>query len=229
MVFLHEKKSFIALRSFPFVDFPHGSVRSNSNGEYVRPSRSVFQNLRRDLLVPRPLFIMLFDLLAVFAVTLISSFVFSTTSVHGYPSSNLHHIPHSPTADLSSSLRLVESDTGGDGFASMFDDRAELPTLRSRKMLLLFEQLEQEDKHRKRSSSTSKQFHEYAAPAAASSMHGSKHSNRIQASDSIRISPSLKNLVEKNPVLQAWLTMLVQKLLEEKSPPYIFKYGRRRK
>ena len=179
---------------------------------------------------------MLFDLLAVFAVTLISSFVFSTTSVHGYPSSasnHLHYIPHSPAADLSSSLRLVPSTEGGDGFAPMFDDddTAESPTLRSRKLFLLFKQLEQEDKHRKRSSSTSTQSTKNAALAAAlaSSMHGGNRINLNHASDSIRLSPALKNLVKDNPILQTWLTMLLQKLLEDKSAPYIFKYGRRRK
>ena len=177
---------------------------------------------------------MLFDLLAVFAVTLISSFVFSTTSVHAYPASNLHYIPHSPAADLASSLRLVprmEGDSGGDGFAPMFDDEAESLALRSRKLFLLFKQLEHEEKHRKRSSSTSTQLKTNSALAAAlaSSMHGGDRINLNQASDSIRLSPSLKNLVKDNPILQAWLFVLLQRLLEEKSAPYIFKYGRRRK
>jgi hypothetical protein len=181
---------------------------------------------------------MLFDLLAVFVVTLISSFVFSTTSVvHGYPSSapsNLHYIPLSPSADLSSSLRFVpsmKSDSDGDALASMFDDdAAESPTLRSRKLFRLFKQLEQEEKHRKRSSSTSKQSKPNSALAAwASSAHGGSRVNLNHASDSIPLSPSLKILVKNNPLLQTWLAMLLEKLLEEKSAPYIFKYGRRRK
>lgn len=59
------------------------------------------------------------------------------------------------------------------------------------------------------------------------------HSNNIvnlnQLSEAGRLSPSLKILVETNPFARAWLTMLLQKVMEEQPVPYIFKYGRRRK
>ncbi|CAF1305714.1 unnamed protein product [Rotaria sordida] len=53
--------------------------------------------------------------------------------------------------------------------------------------------------------------------------------NLNQLNEPIRVSSSLKNLVETNPFARAWLTMLLQKLMQEQTMPYIFKYGRRRK
>ncbi|CAF2533497.1 unnamed protein product [Rotaria sp. Silwood2] len=50
-----------------------------------------------------------------------------------------------------------------------------------------------------------------------------------QLNESTRLSPSLKLLVETNPFARAWLTLLLQKVMEEQQVPYIFKYGRRRK
>ena len=47
------------------------------------------------------------------------------------------------------------------------------------------------------------------------------------------ISPSLQQSVESNPLMRAWLVILLQKLMEEPPKPephsYVFKYGRRRK
>jgi hypothetical protein len=87
---------------------------------------------------------MFFDILAVFIVSLISSLFLCTTSVHGLPSSasTLHYIHSSPSADLSSSLRLfnhrpvpsVDNDSGGD-ISEMFigesseDDDSLLPSI----------------------------------------------------------------------------------------------------
>lgn len=48
-------------------------------------------------------------------------------------------------------------------------------------------------------------------------------------SESTRLSPSLQKLVETNPFARAWLSILLQKVMEEQPVPYIFKYGRRRK
>lgn len=53
--------------------------------------------------------------------------------------------------------------------------------------------------------------------------------NLNRLSESTRLSPSLQALVETNPFARAWLTMLLQKVMEEQPVPYIFKYGRRRK
>lgn len=53
--------------------------------------------------------------------------------------------------------------------------------------------------------------------------------NLNRLSESTRLSPSLQTLVETNPFARAWLTMLLQKVMEEQPVPYIFKYGRRRK
>ncbi|CAF1027606.1 unnamed protein product [Rotaria sordida] len=64
----------------------------------------------------------------------------------------------------------------------------------------------------------------YADPSHANSIV-----NLSQLSDSTRLSPSLKLLVETNPFARAWLTLLLQKVMEEQQVPYIFKYGRRRK
>jgi hypothetical protein len=59
--------------------------------------------------------------------------------------------------------------------------------------------------------------------------HANSVVNFSQLSESTRLSPSLKTLVETNPFARAWLTMLLQKVMEEQPVPYIFKYGRRRK
>jgi hypothetical protein len=194
---------------------------------------------------------MFFDILAVFIVSLISSLFLCTTSVHGLPSSasTLHYIHSSPSADLSSSLRLfnhrpvpsVDNDSGGD-ISEMFigesseDDDSLLPSIDvsnepfefyaqpssssslSRKLLL---------NQQKRSTT---QFNINSAVAAlADSSNADSVVNLNQLKEPIRLSPSLKTLVETNPFARAWLTMLLQKLMQEQPTPYIFKYGRRRK
>jgi hypothetical protein len=69
--------------------------------------------------------------------------------------------------------------------------------------------------------------------SAATAFTDPSHANSVakfsQLSESTRLSPSLKILVETNPFARAWLTMLLQKVMEEQPVPYIFKYGRRRK
>lgn len=68
-----------------------------------------------------------------------------------------------------------------------------------------------------------------AAAAFADPSNADSVVNLSNLSESTRLSPSLKALVETNPFARAWLTMLLQKVMEEQPVPYIFKYGRRRK
>jgi len=228
---------------------------------------------------------MLVDILAVFVVTLISSLFLCTTSVHGLPSSassTLHYIHSHPSADLSSSLRLlrhrpvpsVDYDLGGDISEMLVGESNELSTTNdhdddssssfassldasnmpfdfylhpspseslSRKLLLLQKQHQQKDEEeedeqqQKRSNSPSISASHSLPPqfninsAFADPSNANNVVNFSQLSESTRLSPSLKNLVETNPFARAWLTMLLQKVMEEQPVPYIFKYGRRRK
>jgi hypothetical protein len=193
---------------------------------------------------------MFFDILAVFIVSLISSLFLCTTSVHGLPSSStaLHYIHNSPSADLSSSLRLlnhrpvpsVDNDSGGDisemliGESNEDDDSAlssidvsnepsKYYTEPSSK--LLFRKLLNQHKR-----SSTPEFNLNSAVATfADSSNANSVVNLKQLKEPIRLSPSLKTLVETNPFARAWLSMLLQKLMQEQHVPYIFKYGRRRK
>ncbi|CAF0722363.1 unnamed protein product [Adineta steineri] len=229
---------------------------------------------------------MLFDILAVFVVTLISSLFLCTTSIHGLPTSpSTHHNIHNHP---SSSLRLlhqhpvpsVDYDLGGDTSEMLFGESNELSTtnhhhandlssssltsssdasnvpfdfylnqlpakLLNRKLLLSLQKHNQqkegkEQQQQKRASSPSitassplpAEFNLNSAVAAAAFADPSDPDsvvNLSQLSESTRLSPSLKDLVEKNPFARAWLTMLLQKVMEEQPTPYIFKYGRRRK
>jgi hypothetical protein len=224
---------------------------------------------------------MLLDILAVFVVTLISSLFLCTTSVHGLPTSpsTLHFLRNHPSADLSSSLRLlhhhhpvpsVDYDLGGDISEMLFDESNELLTTTtdddtstfassrdasnepfkfylqpssskslSRKLLLSSlekeeeeEQQKQQQKRSTQSSSLPTQFNLKSA-VAGTALGDTSHANNVvnfsQLSEAGRLSPSLKILVETNPFARAWLTMLLQKVMEEQPVPYIFKYGRRRK
>jgi hypothetical protein len=194
---------------------------------------------------------MFFDILAVFVVSIISSLFLCSTSVHGLPSSPpaLHFIHKSPSTDLSSSLRLVnhrpvlsvDHDSGGD-LSEMFieDDDSSLSSLdisnepsvydiqpsSSSSSKLLFRKLL---KQRKRSSTPQFNLHSAVAALADSSSKADNLADINQLEEPIRLSPSLKTLVETNPFARAWLTMLLQKLMQEQHVPYIFKYGRRRK
>jgi len=196
---------------------------------------------------------MFFDILAVFVVSLISSLFLCTTSVHGLPSSTAHnYIPNSPSADLSSSLRLfnhrpvpsVDNDSGGDisemliGESNENDDsllssidvsnqRLKYYLQPSSSSKLLFRKL----LHQQKRSSASSQFNINSAVAALADSSNNANSvvNLSQLKEPIRLSSSLKTLVETNPFARAWLTMLLQKLMQEQHVPYIFKYGRRRK
>jgi len=231
---------------------------------------------------------MLFDILAVFVVTLISSLFLCTTSVHGLPTSpsSSHHFIHSHSADdLSSSLRLlrhhpvpsVDYDLGGDisemlisesnelltnddhdddSLSSAFTSSLDAPNeplnfyfhpvssdSLTRKLLLSSQKQnqkeaeevqQQQQQQKKRSTQTSPslptQFNLNSAAAAfADPSQANSVVNFSQLSESTRLSPSLKALVETNPFARAWLTMLLQKVMEEQPVPYIFKYGRRRK
>ncbi|CAF1466673.1 unnamed protein product [Rotaria magnacalcarata] len=207
---------------------------------------------------------MFFDILAVFVVSLISSLFICSTSVNGLPlsSTRLHYIHNSPSADLSSSLRLlkhrsvplVDHDSNGDDFEMFFGDSNEndgsslsyidrfneplesYPQSSSssssssslkflpRKLLLLQKQ--------KRSSqlSTKTHFNSYTASNnLADASHADNAAAASELNDSIRLSASLKNLIQTNPFARAWLTLLLQKIMQDQSMPYIFKYGRRRK
>ena len=62
-----------------------------------------------------------------------------------------------------------------------------------------------------------------------STTHFVKKINGNQLGESPRLSASLRNLVESNPIARAWLKLLLEKLMQEQPAPYIFKYGRRRK
>jgi hypothetical protein len=82
------------------------------------------------------------------------------------------------------------------------------------------------------STSLPTQFNLNSAVAAAAFTDPSNANSVVnfsQLNDATRLSPSLKTLVETNPFARAWLTMLLQKVMEEQPVPYIFKYGRRRK
>jgi len=112
----------------------------------------------------------------------------------------------------------------------------------SRKLLLSLKKQHQqkeneEQQQQKRSTPSSinaspAQFNLNPAVAAAAFADSSQADNVVnlsQLSESTRLSPSLKILVETNPFARAWLTVLLQKVMEEQPTPYIFKYGRRRK
>jgi hypothetical protein len=213
---------------------------------------------------------MLLDILAVFVVTLISSLFLRTTSVHGLPTPppTLHLIRSHPSADLSSSLRLlrrqpvpsVDYDLGGDISEMLIGESNELSTTNdhddvssslepfnfylnpslSRKLLLSLKKEDEQQQQHKRASPSSintsptlpTQFNLNSA-SVATAFTDPSHANSVvkfsQLSESTRLSPSLKILVETNPFARAWLTMLLQKVMEEQPVPYIFKYGRRRK
>jgi hypothetical protein len=195
---------------------------------------------------------MFFDILAVFVVSLISSLFFSTTSVHGLPSSSstaLQYIPDSPSADLPTLRFLnhrpvpsVDHDSGGEipemliGESNEDDDSSlssidvsnepvEYYLQPSRSSKLLFRKFLQQEKR----SSTPEFNLKSVVAALADSSQANSAVNLNQLKDPIRLSPSLQTLVETNPFARAWLTMLLQKLMQEQHVPYIFKYGRRRK
>jgi len=230
---------------------------------------------------------MLLDILAVFAVTLISSLFLCTASVHGLPPSpsTLHLNRNHPSADLSSSLRRlhqhpvpsIDYDLGGDTSEMLSGESIELSTTRhhdgdlstpsyassidasnvpfdfyrhpmpsklltSKLLSSLLDKHHQQKKEeqQKRSSSPLNsaspslpaEFNFNSAVAAATFADPSDPNNVInfgQSSDSARLSPSLTVLVETNPFARAWLSLLLQKVMEEQPVPYIFKYGRRRK
>lgn len=98
------------------------------------------------------------------------------------------------------------------------------------------QQQQKQQKQQKRSTPTPllpAQFN-FNPAVAATNFADPSHANSVvnfdQLSEAGRLSPSLKHLIERNQLARAWLTMLLQKVMEEQQPvPYIFKYGRRRK
>lgn len=83
-------------------------------------------------------------------------------------------------------------------------------------------------------SSTSSSMPNFNLAAFADPSNANNVVNLSQLSESTRLSPSLKLMVETNPVARAWLILLLQKAMKEQHVPeqhvpYIFKYGRRRK
>jgi len=217
---------------------------------------------------------MLLDILAVLVVSLISSLLLCTTSLHGLPppATPLRYIHNHPTAESFSSLRhlrhhhlpSVDDDVGGDDSEMLIGESNESSTngddddssssssadaanepydlyfhtsskSLSRKLLSPQHQFDQ----RKRSSSPSvipsslpTNFKLNSAVDAAALVDKSKTNSAVnlsQLSESTRLSPSLKIMVETNPFARAWLALLLQKMMQEQPVPYIFKYGRRRK
>jgi hypothetical protein len=191
---------------------------------------------------------MFFDILAVFVVSFISSLFLCTTSVHGLPISptNLHYIHNSPSTDLSSSLRLlndrpvpsVDNDSDGDSSEILIgesneDDDSSLSSIdlsneplefyfQPSSSKLLFRKFLNQQKR-----SSTPQFNMNSVVKTNADPNNVVNLNQLK--EPIRLSPSLKTLVETNPFARAWLTMLLQKLMQEQHVPYIFKYGRRRK
>jgi hypothetical protein len=191
---------------------------------------------------------MFFDILAVFVVSFISSLFLCTTSVHGLPISptNLHYIHNSPSTDLSSSLRLlndrpvpsVDNDSDGDSSEILIgesneDDDSSLSSIdlsneslefyfQPSSSKLLFRKFLNQQKR-----SSTPQFNMNSVVKTNADPNNVVNLNQLK--EPIRLSPSLKTLVETNPFARAWLTMLLQKLMQEQHVPYIFKYGRRRR
>lgn len=182
---------------------------------------------------------MFFDILPVFVLLFFSCLFLCTTTVHGLPSSS------SSAADLSSKLRFVNprpvlrvnQPSNGD-MPDMFigenhedDDDSSYssnePSRNSKWLLQKF--FEQDKQERKRSPLHSAVHSRTDSLSSSSAFKGDSTSNFNQIDEPIRLSPSLKTLIETNPFARAWLTMLLQKLMQEQHVPYIFKYGRRRK
>ncbi|CAF1321241.1 unnamed protein product [Adineta ricciae] len=179
---------------------------------------------------------MFFDILAMFIVTLLSSLFLSTTSISALPSSasSLQLITNSPSADFTSSLRLLKHRpvTSVDRSEVFVDESNEdddssdeqLLNISPRKFFAL------ESQHQEKRSPPSPRVHVNSAVATlaeSSSIDNAVDYDQFQ--EPIRLSSSLRKLVETNPLARAWLTMLLQKLMQEQPVPYIFKYGRRRK
>ncbi|CAF1323735.1 unnamed protein product [Adineta ricciae] len=179
---------------------------------------------------------MFFDILAMFIVTLLSSLFLSSTSISALPSSasSLQLITNSPSADFTSSLRLLKHRpvTSVDRSEVFIDESNEdddssdeqLLNISPRKFFAL------ESQYQQKRSPSSPRVH--ANSAVATLAESSSIDNAVdydQFQEPIRLSSSLRKLVETNPLARAWLTMLLQKLMQEQPVPYIFKYGRRRK
>jgi len=215
---------------------------------------------------------MLLDILAVLVVSLVSSLLLCTTSLHGLPPPPTHYIHNRPSAESLSSFRhlsypqlsSVDDDIGDDDSEMLIGESNESPTLiqsstngddddstssadgsnepldlylptssKSLSRKLLFSQHHQTDQHKRSSSPSSATNFNFNSAAAAAALADASTTNNAdnlsQLSDSTRLSPSLKIMVETNPFARAWLALLLQKMMQEQPVPYIFKYGRRRK
>jgi len=146
---------------------------------------------------------------------------------------------------IGESNTLSPTDDDSPSFASSLDAPNQLfnfylhpssAELFSRKFFLPLQREEKEEQNQQKRStpvpSLATQFN-FNSPMATSALVDPSHTNSVvnlsQLSEAGRLSPSLKVLVETNPFARAWLTMLLQKVMEEQPVPYIFKYGRRRK
>ena len=168
-----------------------------------------------------------------------------------------HYIHNPPSTDLSSSLRLwktlsvlsANKDSSVDANLKMlngdskknddlllsFIDVSDEPFQRylepSRlKYVLGKSSLLQQQNRQRRSSLLKTQSNTDSIMTALN--HPSDTSdvaNFNQLNEPIRLSSSLKKLVKTNPLARAWLTVLLKKITQEQTTPYIFKYGRRRK
>jgi hypothetical protein len=143
---------------------------------------------------------MFFDNLAVFVVPLVCTLLFSLLSVHSFP-----------LVPSSSSLRrvLTNVERQSDDLSSSEENDIAVPI----GDFFSFDK-------RSLSPPMTNPFHLISAMADP---------DLQQFGDSPPISQSLKQSVEGNPLMRAWLGILLQKLMEEQPQPYIFKYGRRRK
>lgn len=168
--------------------------------------------------------IMFFDTLPVYVVTLLSSLFLSATFVHGQPTS-----PSPLAADFASSLRLIKyrpltsvdlTDERADASSDESDEA--YANLLSRRLFRLAD-------GRASLTATRRSVPPAAFALAQSASEPEQAGDYEQTQEPIRLSASLKKLVETNPIARAWLTLLLQKLMQEQPVPYIFKYGRRRK
>lgn len=161
--------------------------------------------------------------LTVFVVSLIFLFLFSSVPVKTFKlsKSNVNYLPSLSSSDrhLSNIENSLSNEDDDDGYRSeilmaddeLFSNRNRLPFNSIEANLRGFNK-NHPDQFRKR---------------ATVSPYGRRADE--DAFDSVRLSPSLKQLVETNPIARIWLTMLLNKVLKDESTPYIFKYGRRRK
>lgn len=174
---------------------------------------------------------MFFDILPVFVLLFFSCLFLCTTTVHGHPLSSsaelfVHSRPQSrvdqPSNGDMPDMFIGENHDDDDSSYSSFhlsnDPSSNINWF-----------LSKDERKRSPLHSPVHSRTDSSPAAAAATLKADSTSNFNQIDEPIRLSPSLKTLVETNPFARAWLTMLLQKLMQEQHVPYIFKYGRRRK